>query len=63
MFPNGGGSPDLFVTFFRIEAAQLKPGGRSLLKASVTGNVGLARVSKQLRQLFQSTSATTKEDI
>ena len=63
LFLAGGGFPDLFVCFQCIEAARLKANEKTLLVASMGGNVEFGRMSKQLRQLFQAPNAVTKEDI
>ena len=62
MFPTGGGFPDIYICFLRIKAAQLKRRGRTLLMASLGGQIDFTRASKQLRQLFQPTNlaATTE---
>ena len=63
MFPAGGGFPDLYTCFLCIRAAQLKPAEKTLLMASMAGNVEFTRLSKQLRQLSQAPNAATKEEI
>ena len=61
--PTGGGFPDLYIRFLRIRAAQLKPAEKTLLTASMAGNIEFAQASKELRQLFQAPNAASKEDI
>ena len=63
MFPAGGGFRDLFICIQRIKAARLKPNEKTLLMATMKGNVEFGRMTKQLRQLFQSPNAVSKEDI
>ena len=63
MFPIGGGFPDIYICLLRIKAAQLKPREKTLLMASLGGQIDFARLSKQLRQLFQPTNSAAKEAI
>ena len=63
MYPAGGGFQGLFLCFQCIKAARLKPNEKTLLMASLGGNVEYGRMTKQLRQLFQSPNAVTKGDI
>ena len=63
MFPTGGGLPDLHICFLCVRAAQLKPAEKTLLMASMAGNIEFTRAPKQLRQLFQAPNAAPKEDI
>ena len=53
MYPTGGAFPGLYISFPRIRAAHLKPNAKTLLMASMAGNVEFARLSKKLRQLFR----------
>ena len=62
-FPAGGGFPDICICFLCIEAAQLKPHEKTLLMASLGGQIDFARAPKQLRQLFQPTNPAAKGDI
>ena len=63
MLPSGGGSPDLYICFLRIRAAQLKPAEKTLMMASMAGHIEFTRAPKQLRQLLQPSNAAAKEDI
>ena len=63
MYPSGGGFEDLFVCFQCIKAARLKPNDKILLMASLGGTVVFARITQQLRQLFNQSNPATKEDI
>ena len=63
MFSAGGGFQDLFICLQCINAARLKPNEKTLLMASMGGNVEYVRMTKQLRQLFQAPNAVYKEDV
>ena len=63
MFPTGRGLPDAHIRFLCMKAAQLKLRGKTLLMASPGGQIDFARMSKQLRQLFQPTNPAAKRDI
>ena len=55
--------PDLSTCFLCIKAARLKPNEKTLLMASIGGNVEFGRLTKQLRQLSQAPNAVATEDI
>ena len=63
MYLAGGGFPDIFICILCIKAAHLKPAEKTLLMASLGGQIDFARMSKQLRQLFQPSNAAAKEDV
>ena len=63
MYPSGGGFEDLFICFQCIKAARLKPNDKILLMASLGGTVDFARITQQLRQLFNQSNPALKEDI
>ena len=62
IYPSGGTLPDSFVSFLCMQAAQLNPTERSLLMASIGCIMDFAKVSQQLRHLFQPKGTAKKED-